>query len=145
MPGAASLRAQRYYAHPQNQFWRIFGEILGTAANVDYASRLQALTLSGIALWDVLDSCVRPGSLDSDIVSGSQQVNDFEAFFDAHPRVGRVLFNGSKADACFRKLVAPCLSQRKLVLVRLPSTSPAHASLPYSEKLAAWRAALGPS
>ena len=67
MPGVASLEAQRYYTHPRNAFWPIMGELFGFDASMPYRSRLVALRRSGVALWDVLAQCVRPGSLDSDI------------------------------------------------------------------------------
>lgn len=140
MPGAASLRAGQYYAHPRNQFWRILGELLGVDPGMPYADRLVALMASGIALWDVLRSCRRPGSLDAAIESASIVPNDFGAFFTRHPQVRRVYFNGATAEACFRRRVLPLLSTGPLVYERLPSTSPAHAALSYEQKLAAWLA-----
>jgi len=142
MPGEASLRAGQYYAHPQNLFWRILGEIHGTARDAPYADRLRMLKANGIALWDVLASCVREGSLDSDIVAGSLHANDFAAFFAAHRKIERVLFNGTKAEACFLKHVAPSMAERKIRYLRLPSTSPANASIAYARKIADWRDAL---
>lgn len=140
MPGEASLRAGQYYAHPRNQFWLILGELLGVDPGVPYADRLEALVTSGIALWDVLRSCRRPGSLDAAIDRDSIVPNDFAAFFTRHPQVRRVYFNGATAEACFRRLVLPQLPAGSLVYERLPSTSPAHAALNYEQKLAAWRA-----
>jgi TDG/mug DNA glycosylase family protein len=132
MPGEASLRASQYYAHPQNLFWRILGEILGaqdkSLRDAPYADKLRLLATNGIALWDVLASCVREGSLDADIDPGSMQPNDFTTFFATHARIERVLFNGAKAEACFRKHVAPSLDART---VRL-------------RKVAEWRTALMP-
>ena len=144
MPGAASLRAEQYYAHPQNVFWRIMGDLLGAPvpSPANYPERLRALTSAGVALWDVLRSCRRKGSLDSDIDEASLRPNDFARFFREHPGITHVFFNGSKAEQSFRKHVLPKLadSAGRLQFHRLPSTSPAHAGLPYAAKLAAWRA-----
>ena len=142
MPGEASLRASQYYAHPQNVFWRILGEIVGFDHDAPYADKLRMLVSADIALWDVIASCHRKGSLDSDIASETLQANDFATFFAKHKKIERVLFNGAKAEACFRRHVAPSLQARAIRYLRLPSTSPANASIPYVRKIAAWRAAL---
>ncbi|HZP65177.1 MAG TPA: DNA-deoxyinosine glycosylase [Rudaea sp.] len=142
MPGVRSLAAGQYYAHPHNSFWRILGEILHFDAAAPYAERTLALTRAGIALWDVLQSCVRPGSLDSAIERDSRVPNDFAAFFRGHPRIERVCFNGGEAERSFRRYVAPVLADDTREYRRLPSTSPAHAGLPFAAKLAAWREAL---
>jgi hypoxanthine-DNA glycosylase len=142
MPGEASLRARQYYAHPQNAFWPIVGELFGFAADAPYARRTAMLRRCGIALWDVFASCVRDGSLDGDIEPGSVEVNDFATFFGAHPRIGTVFCNGGTAYAGFRRRVLPTLpaAAAALHVVHLPSTSAAHASLRPRQKLARWRA-----
>jgi double-stranded uracil-DNA glycosylase len=141
MPGVASLNAQQYYAHPRNNFWRIMACIAGFDATAPYQARVEALTRSGIALWDVLQSCVRPGSLDSAIQAGTRVPNDFASFFAAHPGIQLVCFNGTEAQQSFARHVLPGLHIAGVSYVRLPSTSPAHA-LAFEQKLAAWRAAL---
>jgi hypoxanthine-DNA glycosylase len=146
MPGVASLAAQRYYAHPRNQFWPIMGALFGAGPELPYAERLRVLTGAGIALWDVLESCERAGSLDAAIDVRSAQANDFAAFFDAHPGIMRIVFNGGTAERHFRRDVLSRLQPRVRALhqERLPSTSPAHAGMAAQEKLARWRAALQP-
>lgn len=139
MPGVASLRAGQYYAHPRNLFWRILGELLVLAPGMPYAGRVRLLASSGIALWDVLESCTRAGSLDTAIEKSSMIPNDFATFFARHPKLRRVYFNGSTAEQIYRRRVLPLLPAGSLVYERLPSTSPAHAALSYEEKLAAWR------
>lgn len=140
MPGEASLRAGEYYAHPANGFWRLMGALFSAGPERPYAERVAILNAAGIAVWDVIASCRRSGSLDSSIDEGSLVVNDFAAFFAAHPGVSRVYFNGAKAEQCFRRYVAPQLDRTGLECVRLPSTSPANASIDYNQKLLAWRA-----
>lgn len=139
MPGEASLRANQYYAHPRNLFWRIMGELLGFDPASPYSRKVQALKSARIALWDVLHSCRREGSLDSGIDDGSLAPNDLAAFFLGHPGITRVFFNGSKAEECYRKHVCPVIGTEAIEYLRLPSTSPANASIPYARKLEAWR------
>ncbi len=139
LPGARSIAENQYYAHPQNAFWRIMNEVLGIAG--DYAERCESLKRQGIALWDVLHSSVRPGSMDSDIRMQSATVNEFADFFERHRSVERVLCNGQKAGQMFNRLVVPELERPVPVLV-LPSTSPAFAAMRYDTKLEIWRDAL---
>lgn len=144
MPGNASLAAGQYYAHAQNAFWRILGEITGAAHSSSYAVRARALKSSGIALWDVLESCARAGSLDAAIDDATARANDFVSFYRAHPRIAQVFFNGAKAEACYRKLVLPALAGGPASprCHRLPSTSPAHASMSRAYKQKVWTQAL---
>jgi hypoxanthine-DNA glycosylase len=139
MPGAASLRAGEYYAHPRNLFWRILGELVGAAPGLPYRRRLGRLREARIALWDVLESCARPGSMDADIEHGSVVPNDLAGFLARHRRITRVFFNGSTAERYFRRHALPLLAGRRVQCARLPSTSPAHAGLSFAQKLAAWR------
>ena len=142
MPGAASLAAGEYYAHRQNAFWRIMADLLGVSREASYAARTQAVLGAGVALWDVMASCERAGSLDARIEPGSVVVNDFSLFFRTWPDIACVYFNGATAESCFRRHVLPGLASGPRQLVRLPSTSPAHAALSYADKLAAWRSIL---
>lgn len=144
MPGVASLAAQRYYAHPRNAFWPVMESLLGVTEAQDYDGRLRMLREARIALWDVLYRCTRPGSLDSAIEAGSIEVNDFAGFFAAHPDIELVACNGATAEREYRRRALPTLAARwaQCPLVRLPSTSPAMASLSLAEKQAVWAAAL---
>ena len=138
MPGNKSLQQNQYYAHPSNVFWKIMGELVGATPDLTYEERLRILTLSGVALWDVLASCERKTSLDSHIKNES--ANDFASFFTSHPHITRIFFNGSKSEQCFNKFVQGKQRLPLLQLRRLPSTSPAHAGMRYEDKLLAWRA-----
>ena len=139
MPSVMSLASQQYYGNPRNGFWRITGDIVGFDAASDYEDRSAALRGRGVAVWDVLRQCRRQGSLDSAIEPDSMVANDFEAFFDAHPAIDRVFFNGAAAEKNFVRLSG---IDRPLRYCRLPSTSPAQ-TMRYADKLAIWREALG--
>lgn len=145
MPGTRSLARQQYYAHPRNAFWPILGTLLGFDPALPYAARLAALTGRRIALWDVLQSCHRPGSLDAAIRVADAVPNDLAGFLAAHRQVERVLFNGGTAARLFERRISAdgVIAGRQLVLVSLPSTSPAHAGVSRERKLAAWREAVG--
>src|SRR5574343_1313449 len=146
MPGAASLAAGQYYAHPRNSFWWILGEIVGQPLpEKPYPQRVAALQSAGIAVWDVLKACEREGSLDSAINLRQAELNDFVDFFQQHPRLERVLCNGLLAYQLFSKQAMPTLQQafpeRNIHIYRMPSTSPAHAGMNREIKVNEWRMA----
>jgi hypoxanthine-DNA glycosylase len=143
MPSRESLARQQYYAHPRNAFWPIISALLEIDSDV-YNERTAHVIRRGVAIWDVLQACFRTGSLDSAIDDRSLVANDFASFFQDHPRIHRVFFNGAKAEAVYRKHVLPGLPgpAAALQLQRLPSTSPAHASMSLQQKTAAWRVLL---
>jgi len=140
LPGALSLARGEYYAQPRNGFW----PIMGTSPSLPYAARLQWLTAHRIALWDVCASGFRRGSLDSAI--RDPVPNFFPAFFSEHSEIGLICCNGGKAADLYRRLVVPGLPAdwQALPRITLPSTSPAHAAMPFAEKLRRWRAAIRP-
>ena len=140
MPGKESLLAGQYYAHRRNAFWPIMGDLVGAAITLPYEARTQILKSANIALWDVLASCTRHSSMDADIEADSICANDFASFFLKHPHITHVFFNGSMAEKCFHKHVR--LEPRPLHYLRLPSTSPANASMRYEQKLRAWKVIL---
>jgi TDG/mug DNA glycosylase family protein len=139
MPGVKSLKEQQYYAHPQNAFWRIIVALFDFDAHASYEQRLGYLQAEGLALWDVLHSCKREGSLDSMIQPETQVANDFNALFQKYPNIQAVFFNGAKAESYFKRHILKSLAEHQLYFVRLPSTSPAHASLSFEKKLEAWQ------
>lgn len=139
MPGAESLRRQQYYAHPQNQFWRITGTIYGFDHKITYQKRLQALRAAKIALWDSVHNCIRPGSMDADI--RNVEPNDFESFFKRHRYIRRIVFNGKTAEKLFYQYTRN-MSLPQIEYFPAPSTSPAYASMSYDKKLEVWRSAL---
>lgn len=137
MPGVASLEAVQYYAFPRNAFWKIMGNLFAAGPELDYPLRLQKLGDNHIALWDIIETCHRPGSLDSAISEDGMATNDFNGFFKQHPQITHVYFNGQKAAGLFKKKVLPGLTDHYEYHV-LPSTSPAHAAKSYAAKLEAW-------
>ena len=140
MPGKASLRANQYYAHPRNAFWPIIDEIFGISKSLPYAQRCSALMRQRIAVWDVLKTCTRTSSLDSDIDQSSIVTNDLQTFFAEHPSIRAIYFNGAMAEKMFNRYVVPTLNGMAVDIpkIRLPSTSPANASYSYRQKLAHW-------
>jgi|AACY02.2.fsa_nt_gi G:T/U mismatch-specific DNA glycosylase len=144
MPSEASLARGQYYGHARNAFWPIMLRLLGLPADLGYGARTQALREHGIALWDVIAACARPGSLDADIRPQTVQVNDFAALLAAQPSIACIAFNGATAEREFRRRVLPSLTnaQADIERLRLPSTSPAHAGMRFEAKLAAWRVLL---
>lgn len=142
MPGAASLAVGEYYAHPRNQFWDIMGNLFGAGRHLDYRDRLPVLVQRGVALWDVIASCERHGSLDANIVASSIKVHSIEQLLDACPSLSCIYFNGRTAESCFNKQVRPNVSKRQIDRLRfftLPSTSPANASMTLPEKIERWK------
>ena len=111
-------------------------------AEGSYHARCAALSEAHIALWDVLRQSVRPGSMDADIRIDTSEVNDFEGFLSRHRGIAKICFNGRKAEEMFRRFVRLERLQCRPRLVSLPSTSPAHASMPFAEKLQRWRSTI---
>ncbi|MEL0083132.1 MAG: DNA-deoxyinosine glycosylase [Gammaproteobacteria bacterium] len=141
LPGEEALRKQQYYGNPRNAFWGIMAELFGFSLELEYSQRVERLITQPIAVWDVIGSCVRPGSLDSSIDTDSVQPNELINFLHQHPTITQLFFNGSRADQEFRRHLLPHLGERRdrLQMTRLPSTSPAMARLRPAEKLAQWR------
>jgi len=143
LPGRLSLEPGEYYANPQNAFWKIVAaRISDLPAN--YAGRIAALSEHRIALWDVLAAATRSGSLDADIEDDAI-ANNFRAFFHIHPRIRLVCFNGIEAARLYERHVLPTLTdvQRAIARNTLPSTSGAHARLPFAKKVDRWSVLFG--
>lgn len=133
-PSPASLGAQQYYAHRQNQFWRVMSELVGEAlVAMDYPAKQACLLHHRIGVWDVFRNCRRTGALDSAIQAA--QANDFSLLRAVAPELRRVCFNGQTAGR-----FAAQLARLGYETCTLPSTSPAY-TLPFAQKVSAWRAA----
>jgi len=146
MPGAASLAVSQYYAHPQNQFWPIMEALCGAGRTLPYALRLDRLQANRIAIWDVLQSCVRAGSLDSAIEASSAEPNDIPALLRSHGGITRVCCNGATAHRELLRHFGPIMQRdfARVAIMKLPSTSAAHAGMNLAAKLSAWKRAVQP-
>ena len=133
LPGDASLAAQRYYAHPTNQFWRLLGGAIGEELDaLDYPRRLALLAERRIGLWDVIASARRPGSLDQAIRAAEH--NRIEHLLNDFPGLRAIAFNGGTAGTIGRKLIGKAA---RVALIDLPSSSAAN-TLPLAAKAEAW-------
>jgi TDG/mug DNA glycosylase family protein len=134
LPGDASLMAQRYYAHPTNQFWRLLGAVIGEELHSnDYHRRLELLAKHRIGLWDVIASASRPGSLDQSIRAAEH--NRIEHLLHDFRDLRAIAFNGSTAATVGRKLIGN--PPPGLTLLDLPSSSAANTKA-VAEKAIAW-------
>lgn len=147
MPGQRSLQAQAYYAHPRNLFWPLMSVLFGVDCHAVYTQRCDQLLTAGVALWDVVAGCERPGSLDSDIELSSAQVNPLGDLLLNYPQIQTIAFNGKFAQRLFLSQWLRQQAEDSRLLVRLagcefyglPSTSPANASQTLGYKWLRWR------
>lgn len=149
MPGQKSLQLKQYYAHPRNALWPILCAIANDDVpsyaihqTLTYEQRCELITNAGFALWDVLASCERPGSLDSNIARHSEIPNRIPQLLSRHPELRTIACNGRTAEALFKRHILPKLDDPIPRIVNLPSTSPAMASLSLQKKYEQWRKSL---
>lgn len=133
MPGAKSLEMNQYYAFPQNQFWKIMFHLFDSEFSNDYETRINLIKQNNIALWDVIESCERKGSLDTEIKSEID--NDISQLIENHPNIKIIFCNGQKS---YKNLVKILGKNFKIPIVVLPSTSPLH-TVKFEEKLESWK------
>ncbi|HTN17303.1 MAG TPA: DNA-deoxyinosine glycosylase [Chitinophagaceae bacterium] len=133
MPGEKSLEKQEYYAHPRNLFWPFIAGLANEDVPIGYMQKQQLLARLNIALWDVCDTCIRQGSLDTAILE--ETPNKLDLFLDEHPSVRTIAFNGQKAASLYRKY---CTPRDGITYLTLPSTSPANAGSNMDDKRKAW-------
>ena len=140
LPSQRSIQSGEYFGNPHNVFWKIMGKLVAAGPELPYAARVERMIDARLAVWDVLRSARRPGSLDANIDRETARPNHFVRFLEEHPEVQLVCFNGKKAAALFKRLVIGQLSNwdNGLEFVTLPSTSPAHAAMAFEEKLRQW-------
>lgn len=133
IPGVKSLEMQQYYAHPQNKFWKIICEIFNEEFTTNYQQRIEILKKHHIALWDVIDTCERKGSLDSEI--RNEEANKIEELLQNFPNIKAIFCNGQKSHKNLQKILG---KKFRMPIIVLPSTSPAYAGLSYFDKLKSW-------
>ena len=133
IPGVKSLEMQQYYAHPQNKFWKIIFELFNEKFTTDYDERIKILEKHHIALWDVIDTCERKGSLDSEI--RNEEANKIEELLQNFPNIKAIFCNGQKSHKNLQKILG---KKFRLPIIVLPSTSPPYAGLSYFDKLKSW-------
>ncbi|MBV8325085.1 DNA-deoxyinosine glycosylase [Chryseobacterium sp.] len=133
IPGVKSLEKQQYYAHPQNKFWRIIFELLQEEFTEDYTQRIKIIKKHHMALWDVIDSCERKGSLDSEIKN--EEANQIEELLQKHPNIKAIFCNGGKSYKSLQKLLG---KNYRIPVILLPSTSPLH-TVSFEKKLEEWK------
>lgn len=137
LPSVTSLGQQQYYAHPQNVFWRIIEALFANGAPCTYDDRIELLKHNRIALWDVIATAKREGSLDSAIQPESVVPNDIVGLLNAYPSITTIYLNGGAAATLFKRHIAKQLSAT-VQIMPLPSTSPANAKMGFEEKLGMW-------
>jgi len=144
MPSVASLEKQQYYGHPRNAFWRLMAQLNGFEYQDDYARNVAEVSQRGIAIWDVIGECERPGSLDSAIVKGSERLNPIPALLEQYPDIQRIGLNGGTAARLFKHHCLPVLQSEKYKIFNLPSTSPANAGQSFEQKCQQWQSLIIP-
>lgn len=133
VPGVKSLEMQQYYAFPQNQFWRIMFYLFDEEFSTNYDTRLGLLKNNKVALWDVIESCERKGSLDTEIKDEID--NNIPLLIETYPNIKTIFCNGQKS---YKNLVKILGKDFKIPIVVLPSTSPLH-TVKFEEKLENWK------
>lgn len=132
VPGIKSLEMQEYYAHPQNKFWKILFELLGEDFTTNYSDKVSFLNKNHVAVWDVIDSCERKGSLDTEIKNENH--HNILQLLEDFPSIKAIFCNGQKSFKTLEKILPKDL---QIPIFVLPSTSPAY-TIPYEKKLKDW-------
>ncbi len=140
MPGVVSLQAVQYYANPRNAFWAIIAELFGIDIDCSYQSRVDQISQLPLILWDTLKACHREGSLDSKILKQQIEANNIAGLTEQYSGLRAIAFNGAASEKYFNQLEKHRLpANHQLELIKLPSTSPANASMNFDQKLVIWR------
>lgn len=133
IPGVKSLEKQQYYGHPQNKFWKIIFELFNENFTDNYEEKINILKKHRIALWDVIDSCERKGSLDSEIKN--EAANQIEQLLENYPNIEAVFCNGGKSYKNLKKILG---KNFRVPIYQMPSTSPLH-TVSFEKKFEEWK------
>ena len=133
VPGVKSLEKQEYYGHPQNKFWKIIFELFEVDFTENYVEKIEILKKNKIAVWDVIDTCERKGSLDSEI--RNEEANDIKNLLQTHPNIRAIFCNGGKSYKNLKKILD---KNSEIPVYLLPSTSPLH-TISFEKKLEDWK------
>lgn len=142
VPSARSLELRQSYGHAQNLFWPFMGELFDAGPELAYAERIRRLHARGIGIWDVFEQVERLGSLDASIVRTSEVPNAIAPLLQREVTIRAIALNGGKAAEGFARHIAPQFDaalRGRVEILKLPSTSPANASIARAEKLRRWR------
>lgn len=107
MPSVKSLEQGFYYANKQNRMFKLiacyYARSLGLKEGELVLSSIEqrkaALSALGIGMWDVVDSCERKGSLDSNIKNAHYA--DIISLIKKYPTIKHVLTCGNFASKHF--------------------------------------------
>lgn len=133
IPGVKSLEKQQYYGHPHNKFWKIIFQLFNEEFSEDYIEKIKLLKKNHVALWDVIDSCERKGSLDSEIKN--EEANPIFELLENHQNISAIFCNGGKSFKILQKILG---KNFKIPILLLPSTSPLH-TISFEKKLENWK------
>jgi hypoxanthine-DNA glycosylase len=133
VPGVKSLEMQEYYAHPQNKFWKIIFELFKENFSENYLDKIKILKKNKIAVWDVIDSCERIGSLDTKIKN--EENNDVLQLLKKYSNIKTIFCNGGKSYKNLQKIAG---KNFEIPIYLLPSTSPLH-TISFEKKLENWK------
>lgn len=133
VPGVKSLEMQQYYAHPQNKFWKIIFELFQEDFTNDYSEKINIIRKNNLALWDVIDTCERKGSLDSNIIN--EEANDIRPLLNEFPNLKAIFCNGQKSFKNLQKILG---KETGIPIFVLPSTSPLH-TISFEKKMTEWK------
>ncbi len=133
-PSVISLKENEYYGNKKNSFWIILSNIFNESNLNSYPEKIEFIKKSNIILWDVVKTCSRKGSLDSEIKD--VEVNDIKKIIEDNDSIIKVFFNGQTANKLYKRYIN--YYKEDVEYITLPSSSPAY-TLKIQEKIKIWK------